>query len=257
MDQSTFLHNFIESRGAPTALEIEGGRYESTKVILYYPREQSVYTMVPYATENENREWIIRGPFQIERDDYRQVMRHQRQLKTEPVLQIGGVPRRFFAEPDKNLPAREMLLARIPPTPVPTPRPKPKPKPVAKKNTPVIKATPAHGGETEPEPAPTVARDVLATQREIQEVGPFNTDQQAIRNAEGFAERDAINGDLLHLVRSASETLASLASWYTLAEKNAAEIATYNKLPADKALEIGSMVRIPKHLLKRVRRREG
>jgi hypothetical protein len=67
---------------------------------------------------------------------------------------------------------------------------------------------------------------------------PLNFDQQALKEAKEMAPRT-----------SKTETMQSIAQWYTSKSTTAAEVAKKNGLPEDAKLTPGSKILIPKNLI--------
>lgn len=221
--KSTYLFNFLKERGAPVALELEGTRFGAPHLLMYYAREKQVY-MADLVSSEKQYQWIIRGPFQIERKDFRDLARSLRSDIGEPQFIYHGKPFRFR-------PTQEELERSYTPTPTPTPKPTKKP---VKKPTKII---------TKLEDAGT------PTPRADEPFKPLNSDQQAIAMAQGFAER-APNGDVVHTVKSDAETFEKIAEWYTGSANNALDVATINGQTLQSKLTPGNRIQIPLKLIK-------
>lgn len=235
-ERSSFLFDFLKGRGAPSAIEISEGTFERTRLYLYYPGDKEVYAAEIQAGSNrDSYQWIVRGPYAIERKDYKNLMRLDMHQAGEPVFEIRGKPFRFRFQ-EEQLPQKR-ISAPLPPPPAPTRKPTPRPR---------KKAAPA--AETPASPAAAAAAPGVAVDQGGKFV-PLNTDQQALQIARGFAER-ADNGDVIHTVKSETETAGLMARWYTGAESNAREITDYNGLPEAEIFTIGKRLRIPFRLVK-------
>lgn len=227
MERSTYLLNFMKTRGAPVALELIEGDFNPPHMLLFYPRDKEVFAAELIKRRGSDRaEWIIRGPYQIEREDYRQLASMEIAMAGEPLFVIRGRQQRFLVESQKD--SRQVVTAVLPPIPTPTPKPKVK--------KPSAGATPTPVPDEDP-----------------QKWVPINTDQQALRIAQGFAERNDA-GDAIVRVNSTGLTMEMIARWYTKDPSKAAEIAELNKLPASGFLPLGSVVRVPLMMLKTSRR---
>lgn len=227
MAQSPYLRNFLSSRGAPTAIEVIQESFRPTRVLLFYPGDREVYA-ADVVEMNKTRQWVIKGPFAIERRDYRSLAALENSLNGEPVLLEGGQPIRF-RRPGAPVRPAEVLRPRIP-TPVPTATPTP-----AKRATkrPVMKAP------SEQLPDPRAFK-------------PLNSDQQAIAMSQGFAER-ADNGDIIHTVGGDNESIGVIAGWYTGSTANAKALADLNGTNLTDPLPRGKRVRVPLALLKNLK----
>lgn len=237
MERSTYLHNFLRTRGGPTAIELTQEYGRPPHMVMFYPRTREVYAAervlrIPPGQKTQVREWIVRGPYAIERKDYRELAGLDSALNGEPVFVVWGKQQRFKQQREEADPftPEKVVKPILPPTPPPTPKPTPKKKPA-----PVIKA---RGDDID--------------EAEIQNYKNLNSDQRALQIAKGYAERGT-NGDVIHSVARENETLPMISSWYTGAATNAAEIATINNLSADQIIPKGVKVRIPLKLLKKVK----
>jgi hypothetical protein len=223
MERSSFLHNFLKGEGAPTAMEITSNMYGSVEMLLFYPKENKVYAAVPEGDEHVIQ-WIVRGPYPVARRDYRDLQQVQAASKGEPVFSIYGHQLRFprFVETARGGKIGPIVLA----TPVPKATPK------------VIKRSSSAKSTPTPTPEPTPDFSAL------------NTDQIAILMAQGYAERDT-NGNIIHTVRSAGETLETIADWYTMAAANAGRISGASGLGPKDPLPVNTRVTIPMELVRR------
>ncbi len=210
--RSSYLRSFLEKRGGPTAIEVLTESRSHPTMILFYPLKKEVYAADLDSTEN-SYQWILRGPFMMERQDYRELNGMGVSFAAEPVFLMSGQVVRFGAKPVETS-SRALLPV------VPTPRPTP----VRKKSS----------GAIINRPAVEIATPFK----------PLNSDQQAIAISQGFAER-ADNGDLIHTVRSEKETVEELAAWYTGAPANASMIRLRNNLLSTTPLTPGMRIQIP------------
>lgn len=222
--RSSHLFNFLHERGAPAAMELEGTRFSAPHLLLYYPREKQVY-MADLASNDKQYQWIVRGPFQIERKDFRELARTLRSDIGEPQFMYHGKLFRFRPTAEE--------LARLNPTPTPTPSPVPTKKPIKKPKV-ITKVDDVAGT-----PAPKADEPFK----------PLNSDQQAIAMAQGFAER-APNGDVIHTVKGDGETFEKIAEWYTGSANNALDIATVNSQTLQSKLSPGNRIQIPLKMIK-------
>lgn len=224
MEHSTYLYNFIKQRGAPQGIELMGDSDNSVEVKMLYAAQREVYFARPHLHkqgEQVHREWIIRGPYAVDRTDYRAVT----SLPTEEraVFEMFGRMETFGR--DSSVPVKSVILPAFVPTPQPTPRPKPR--------KPKADAAAAAG----PTPTPTP------------EAGPMNFDQKALVEARELAERNP-NGDVIHNVKAATETFHTLANWYAGDAEKAKAIAEKNGLPVDAQLTPGTKLFVPADIVK-------
>jgi hypothetical protein len=215
MERSSYLYNFLRAKGPPQALELTGSEPDALEVKMFYAKRRELFigaVNVEKRGKTTVREWIVRGPYAIERDYARNVSRLP--TSDHAVFQLWG-QRETLGDA-----ARPLVQSVINPAfvPTPTPRPTPRPRPKA----PAVKAT----------PAPTAVPM------------PMNFDQKAIQDYREMAER-TLGGDVIHTVKSESETLTSLSNWYTGSPENAQAISEKNNLPLDTKLNPGAKVFIP------------
>lgn len=225
-ENSAYLFSFLRSRGGPFAIEIKESHFSSPKVVMYYPKEQEMYIGQQDTRENRS-EWVINGPYSIQRLEYRNLSRMEGAFSSVPVFSIDGRDYRFGPEPTE--PKVRVVVPRIP-TPLPRPKKRVVRKPsvtsnVAQPNTPEIDA---------------------------KKFIPLNSDQQALAIAKGFAERSA-TGDVIHTVRTTTETLVDIAKWYTKNSSNASKIAEANSLNPTTPLLVGQRIVVPIDLLKELK----
>jgi len=225
MARSPYLRNFLKGRGAPTAIEVIQDSFNPTRVLMFYPGDREVYA-ADVVDQKDSHQWIIKGPFGIERQDYRSLAALESSLQGDPVLIDGGRPVRF-RRPGAPQPVTEVLKPRVP---TPTPTPVPTKKPVKR---PVIKAP----AEQLPDP---------------KAFKPLNSDQQALAMSQGFAER-ADNGDIIHTVGGETETITAIAAWYTGLTTHAKPIADLNGTNLTDPLPRGKRIRIPGAHLKNLK----
>ena len=224
LQRSSVLFNFFKSRGSPAAIEIEEEGFGPTHLILYYPRDKEVY-LSELGGRGQTSQWIVRGPFSIDRKDFLNLNRMALSPLGEPVFMIDDRQFRFrFQREYEDTKIAAPILA--PPLPTPTP------KPVVKKKPKIIKVV----GDEKVDKDPT-----FNTSGEFR---PLNTDQQAIQMSKGFAER-AENGDIIHTVKSDKESVEAIAAWYTGSAKNGAELAKLSDLKEGEAPTIGKRIRVP------------
>lgn len=223
-EMSPYLHNFLKIRGGPAAVEIIEPTLGSPRVLMFYPQQRETYA-ADIVEQNNTRQWVISGPYAIERRDYRELAGMETSLVGEPVFVIHGKQTRFkFETPQPQV--NKVLQPVLPLPPPATPTPKPRPRVKSGDETVVIskKGT-----------APTEFR-------------PLNSDQQAIQLSLGFAER-AENGDVMHTVVS-TENLAAIAQWYTGSADNATVVAEANGAKITDALTPGARIRVPFRLVR-------
>jgi hypothetical protein len=220
MEQSVYLYNFMRDKGAPQGIELKGSSDDDVEAHFYYNSVPEEYVAKPAPRQKSRvrdtrREWIIIGPFAVERADYNSVK--QLEKTSGGIFEIFGKREFLGIGPARG--SGEQLKPVFIPTPVPTKRPA-KHKPAAQKPS------------SEAEPVK----------------GPLNLDQQALKEAKELAPRDS-HGDVVHTVTSKTETFQSIAQWYTSQGGNAKEIAAKNALPLDAKLNLGSKIIIPKSIV--------
>jgi len=230
LEQGAYLYNFFQNKGAPIAIEvIQMGR--SQRMLLFYPKDREVY-VANLALREGSREWILQGPYGIERRDYSELARMETTLIGEPVFVLAGQTQRFnFHHPVSQ---KEVVQPVLPARP--TPAPTPAKRVVKQASAPAARATPTPA-PTRPQPSVSYPSDPLGFAR-------LNRDQQAILISEGYVER-ASNGDALHRVKNSSETIEAIAKWYAGDESKAESVAEANGLQTHSPLNEGMRIRIP------------
>jgi hypothetical protein len=156
MERSTYLYSFFKSKGAPQAIELSGSD-DDPEVKLFYAGKREVYLAKKHTDQRlKNTEWIVRGPYSLNRESYRLVSR----LPTDEngVFEIWG-SREFFG--GGAVAANHVAIA---PAFVPTPRPIATPRPRVRRRVPASTETTA---VTSPTGVPA----------------PMNFDQRAILEA--------------------------------------------------------------------------
>jgi hypothetical protein len=253
MERSNNLFRFMQTRGGPDAIKISEHTLKNPTVTLYYGTDQEYFVAEPGGSE-ELREWMVRGPFQIGRGDYRILQHIARQDPGDRVFVVFGTMQKFprrgewtengtgvALQPNRVLAPHHREIARggtivpefaIPPTPTPAPRRK------------LVKA-----------PVQPKAETVVAVAPNTPPI-PQNADQQAIAMSKGYAER-LPNGDVVHTVKDADETIEAIASWYTGGKEGAGELSTRNKLDPTQTLKAGDRIVIPMSLVKNFRSMAG
>ncbi len=157
MEDSLYLYNFVRSRGSPRAIEIVGKAERSAELLLFYPAKQEVYHASPQLDPmTKAKEWIIRGPYAIDRSRYRAVA----QLGPETVGAFEIFGRRELVGASGYAGQARVLEPAFVPTPPPTPTPRRR----------TIRKQPASSTGTGP------AISIQGT--------PMNFDQQAIMDAQ-------------------------------------------------------------------------
>lgn len=154
MEESRYLYNFMKEKGAPQAIELIGRDVEKSELKLFYSGRQEMYTAVPQFDRSlGTKEWIVRGPYALDRTSYRQVV--SLPSGKGGVFQISGRREILGGE----LQATETRV--IAPVFIEPPRPK-----VTKRRAPATKA---------PTSTVAIAEDPLKN--------PSNLDQQALAEA--------------------------------------------------------------------------
>lgn len=235
LERSTYLFNFFKARGAPVAIEIEQESMSPTpRMLMYYPSQRETYAAdvqlyrAPGGTMT--REWIVRGPYSIEHEDFRKLARLDAAMSGEPVFVIWGKPFRFrFQTPEARASAQKTVAAIVPEIPPPTPTPRP----AGKKPSKVISIK----GDTTPAPTPTPTFSPESFR-------PLSSDQQAIMVARGYSRR-ANNGDVLHDVKNPGETAEKIVKWYTGSTELLGEIADLNQVKPSQELIPGNTFTVP------------
>lgn len=120
MERSLYLYKFIQSRGAPQAIELTGDSDSSSELVLFYSRPGEYYSAVPgIDPTTKTKEWIIRGPFPITREQYPYISHLD--PNRGGVFEIFG-KRVIYGTLDSTVPTRIIKPAFVP-TPSPTIKP--------------------------------------------------------------------------------------------------------------------------------------
>ncbi len=227
MEQSSYLFNFFKENGVPQAIELVGGSEDSAELKMFYNGKNQLYVATPIQKRDPDAaEWVIRGPYNIDKNYYRQVS----QLSTQTAASFELWGRRETVGGVEAVAEQRVILPAF----VPTPKPKPRVKPTTAKKDDATKPASGEG--------PAISGVYSAGQPEL------TLDQQALMESKEHAERSP-NGDLIHVVQSATETLGQIANWYAGSGEHAQKIAQKNNLPLDAKLEPGSRVFIQADLI--------
>ncbi len=121
MERSTYLYNFMKAKGPPQAIELSGDLPDAPQVKLFYSGSREVYVARPTIDAKINsKEWIVKGPFALSREEYRSVTRLPAEERA--VFEIFGA-REILGR--SSIPQHEVAIRPVfVPTPLPTPRPK-------------------------------------------------------------------------------------------------------------------------------------
>jgi hypothetical protein len=228
-ENSAILYNFLKKRGGPTAMELIDESFGKPRMLLYYPRNKEVYA-VDLEKRNNVIEWFPRGPFGIERNDFKSLVGTTTSMLGEPVFILRGKESRFRFS---KAPSETKVIT--PHVPVITPNPTP---------APIIKKIGNKKTTTETSPGTEAPS--------INNFKPLNTDQQALMMAKGYAER-ADNGDVIHTVKGTKETISNIVKWYTGGIKDLEKIKQMNSVTSDEPISQGTRVRIPLASLKNLK----
>ncbi|MCB0331856.1 MAG: hypothetical protein KDD55_00085 [Bdellovibrionales bacterium] len=234
LERSSYLFQFFKTKGAPTAIEIRERDFLTPQLYLYYISEKSAY-IAELQAQKRSRQWIVRGPYGINREDFRTLQRVSQAISGAPVFELHNQPYRFTSQQEIKI-ARK-LEPEIPFIPPPTPVPTPAPTPIPLN---------ASGLDVPKEPEKPIYEDL--------DFIPQNLDQQALMLAAGYAKKDTETGDILHTVELSSETITAITAWYTGDAQNLAEVLKANKLMHETPLNPGEVVRVPYTLIKRVKK---
>ncbi len=235
LERSSYLFQFFKTKGAPTAIEIKERDFLTPQLYLFYYSEKSAY-IAELQAQKRSRQWIVRGPYGINREDSRTLHKIGMTIEGTPVFELHNQPYRFTSQQELKI-ARKLepeIPFIPPPTPVPTPEPTPVPLPGAS------------GPDVPKEPEKPIYEDL--------DFIPQNLDQQALMLSAGYAKKDTETGDILHTVELSSETITAITAWYTGDAKNLAEVLKANRLMHEIALTPGEIVRVPYTLLTRVKK---
>jgi hypothetical protein len=215
MEQSTYLYNFLKEKGVPQAIKIDGSSENSAQLELFYAGRAEVYQATPIRNDTPgSTEWVVRGPYTMDKNDYREVS----QLPATSAAEFEIWGRRETIGASEAIAEQRVILPAFVPTPRPHPRRRPSTKPAASSdNGPAVSGMPSSTG------------------------GSMTLDQQALIESKEYAERSP-NGDVIHVVKSESETVTSISNWYTGSGDNAKKVAEKNNIPLDAKLNPGTKI---------------
>lgn len=233
MERSEYLYNFCKASGSPAAIELDNSSGE-IEIRMFYPQKNAVFVARLSAKEGrEGQQWIIRGPYGVDREYARTLRSLSASSNREAIFDLWGKAQRCRNDYDEVEQKRELIV----PVFVPTPTPRPTPRPIIRRATP-------SGPTATPEPT-----------------GPLNFDQQALlsrkdkdKNKEATESKDTAEknllGDVVHTVTAGTQTLDSIAAWYTGSSDNGKVLAEKNGLASDAKLNLGQKIIIPGSMVK-------
>lgn len=239
--KSTELFNFLKGRGAPSAIEIKESGVDRPTVRMFYTGDKQVY-IAELQDSEYGREWIVRGPFAINRQEFKGLPRENSFAQAEPVFMFEGREYRF-REPVVQEPPKIVSLK----VPEPPKRKKTAPKPSSSSPAPVIKAegnvvitadAKAGSGTSSAPSGPVVGHNP-----------PMNLDQQALQMAKDKPAAKGSEGDVIHAAKS-GQTVKEIVQWYCGSTENADEIAKRNGVKATDPLPDGKEIVIPAVLVR-------
>ena len=261
MEQSTFLYNFLKKRGAPDAIEIVRRSFNNDRFFLYYYDAKEVYIADPKILKNNRREWIIKGPRIPNWRDLKNIRNVMDTSKKDTPFLIDGKEMYFSSNVnginrsniiENDIDSKIVDVSKLPKVP-------PQRKIFRKKYTPqkkVVKKVSTEVKKTQSVEAPSVDQsgndDFLKDLEDLTTYKPINLDKMAIAMSKGYARRDNM-GNVVHTVKSYTETLQAISFWYTGNEINAVEIEKFNSLEDASNLKIGQNILIPFRMLKNVK----
>lgn len=261
MEQSTFLYNFLKKRGAPDAIEIVRRSFNNDRFFLYYYDAKEVYVADPKILKNNRREWIIKGPRIPNWRDLKNIRNVMDTGKKDTPFLIDGKEMYFSSNVnginrsniiENDIDSKIVDVSKLPKVP-------PQRKIVRKKYTPqkkVVKKVSTEVKKTQSVETPSVDQsgndDFLKDLEDLTTYKPINLDKMAIAMSKGYARRDNM-GNVVHTVKSYTETLQAISFWYTGNEINAVEIEKFNSLEDASNLKIGQNILIPFRMLKNVK----
>ncbi len=244
MEKSLYLYNFIKMQGAPDAIEIIEPTFNDVKLFLYYFGTKEVYTAELNIT-GDSREWIVRGPRIPNWRDLKALKNIIDLTDRDAPFMING--QEFFFPQPKKFRQSQIMEKAITPTPIVLPKMPPKP---VKKYTPRKQYTAPKKvvSKVSNEPKESFLIDL----ENLRTYTPINSDKMAIAMSKGYARRDN-NGNVIHIVKSYTETLQAISNWYTGSAINAIKIEQASNLQDASNLKIGDKVIVPFGILSRVK----
>lgn len=268
MQESPYLYNFLKSQGAPDAIEIVSKSFNNDRFYLYYYNAKEVYIADPRVSHGK-REWIIKGPKIPNWRDLKLIRNVIDLSKDETPLVVNGRQEYFKSKSSslqtsasltevKNVDKKIIDLSKLPKSAPTRKIVKKKYTPVRQKVKKVVAKEPVVTEQSENiEPKDTLIatapkEDFLTSLEDLKTYKPINSDKMAIAISKGYANRDE-QGNVIHTVKSYTETLQAISYWYTGNEINAVEIEKFNNLSDASNLKIGQRIIIPFSMLKNVK----
>ncbi len=209
--ESEELRGFIKHRGAPAALEVEKKSFNPLILHFYYPENQEYFDL-----EQIEDGWMIRGPFHIPHDKYKEVSLATRGIRGNPKLVLPK---------QSDTPWRDNVNYL-------------EPQDVASQ---------VHGGKLHAKLKEDQS-SYTETERLNAPIEP-RFEHEAATTLKHPAELTP-RGDVVHYVTLPGETLSMISRWYTQDRSNAGRIARINKLNNPDDLKIGDMIIVPSYLVK-------
>jgi len=221
MEKSPEIAGFIDHRGAPAAIEVHKGIWGPVDLFFYYPENRESFKL-----EEADDIWIIRGPFTLEHEKFREVAKLTRGLGGKPKLAHSYYsPEKEFQNPGQQaaLPSPDPFIEKL-------------------------------DAFEEPSKTTTTAFQSPSAESNRYLWEPRRTEKDSIENIIATTDSSAAEmtpkGDLVHYVTYPGETLSMIARWYTKDRANAGRLARINRLSNPNHLKIGDVIIIPSYLLR-------
>lgn len=239
--RSSTLQGFLEHRGTPGAIEVQGSTFSSYQLFLLYPQSAAPSTGELYVFEQVGTDWIIDGPkpLSIEQSRKLQGVRYSNSNRAKLLsgddlsVALGGAVNPLPTSIPVTRANSELYPSEpkdtAPPLPIATPTP------------PTSFISPLKST-----PSPTVIPPLQDSESQIAE-------QQLsalINNGKSHPAEISPKGDLVHYVTFSDESLPMIARWYTLDPRNTGRIARINGFKESSALSIGDIVVVPAYLVR-------
>jgi hypothetical protein len=239
--RSPSLRGFLEHRGTPGAIEVQGSTFSSYQLFLLYSHSMKSNSGELYVFEQAGSDWIIDGPKPLSPDQDRKLQgirnsnsNQARLLRGDDLIaalgdSVSPMPPPSTARELDALPAVQENLDAIPSLPPGTPPPQASftsPLPPASSTTPIL---PLKSSESQ------IAEQELAA---------------LINSGKSHPAEISPKGDLVHYVTFSDESLPMIARWYTLDPRNTGRLARINGLKDAATLSIGDIVVVPAYLVR-------
>jgi hypothetical protein len=245
LEDSPSLAGYFQHKGAPRAIQVKTARASLDKIIFYYPDDYGMYVATRRGgliQEPTHADWMVAGPYRINRGDYRQIKNFTQPREKSPIFLVhGNVTRYRQGDITYNTAVVEPEIPLLP-----EPEPEEPPKKVVKEATPEEESLEKKESEK--------GKQNFFVNLDDPKFIPQNMDQQALLLSSGYAPRTS-SGDIVHEVEGSAQMLENISDWYTGTTRNVAQIQEVSDLlPEQQEVRKGMRIRIPLNLITRTKK---